>query len=67
MNYRPQNFTPEPGRWMAMKEAMQYARVKSRTTFMKWVNQGHVYAHKRTGEWIVDRKSIDDWFLSEKY
>jgi hypothetical protein len=55
------------GRWLTMDEAMRYAKVKSRNTMMKWINGGHVYAHKRTGEWIIDRQSIDKWFESEIY
>lgn len=55
------------GRWLTITEAMNYAKIKSRTTMLKWINKGLVYAHKRTGEWIVDRKSIDQWFESEIY
>lgn len=54
------------GRWLTLKEAMAYAKVKSRDTIMKWIDEGFVYAFKRSGEWIVDRESIDDWFLSER-
>ena len=55
-----------PGRWLTLQEAMQYARVKHHSTIRKWIDDGHIYAHKRSGHWIVDRESIDDWFLSEK-
>ncbi len=55
-----------PGRWLTIEEAMKYAKVKSRNTIRKWINNGYIYAHKRSGEWIVDRESIDDWFLSDK-
>ncbi|NPU86564.1 MAG: helix-turn-helix domain-containing protein [Syntrophaceae bacterium] len=55
-----------PGRWMTLKEAMAYAKVKSEDTIRKWINSGYIYAHKRTGQWIVDRESIDDWFSSDK-
>jgi hypothetical protein len=54
------------GRWLTIKEAMAYAKVKSKTTMFKWINDGHIYAHKRSGEWIIDRESIDDWFNSER-
>lgn len=56
-----------PGRWLTLREAMEYARVKSRTTMLHWINEGYVYAFKRSGDWIVDRQSIDDWYLSEKF
>ncbi len=55
-----------PGRWLTVKEAMAYAKV-SLNTIKRWVDEGHIYGHKRTGKWIVDRESIDNWFLSEKY
>ncbi len=55
-----------PGRWLTIEEAMNYAKVKSRNTIRKWIDNGYIYAHKRSGEWIVDRESIDDWFLSDK-
>ncbi len=55
-----------PGRWLTLREAMDYAKVKSVTTIKAWINDGYIYAHKRSGQWIVDRESIDDWFLSDK-
>jgi len=55
-----------PGRWLTLKEAMSYAKVKSEDTIRRWISEGYIYAHKRSGAWIVDRESIDDWFLSDK-
>ena len=55
-----------PGRWLTLREAMDYAKEKSVTTIKAWINEGYIYAHKRSGQWIVDRESIDDWFLSDK-
>ncbi|MFA5182549.1 MAG: helix-turn-helix domain-containing protein [Syntrophales bacterium] len=55
-----------PGRWLTLKEAMAYAKVKSVTTIKAWIENGYIYAHKRSGQWIVDRESIDDWYSSEK-
>ena len=55
-----------PGRWLTFPEAMLYAKVKSRDTMRKWIDNGYIYAHKRSGQWIIDRQSIDDWFLSER-
>ena len=54
------------GRWLTVKEAMAYCKVKSKTTMHKWINEGYIYAHKRSGQWIIDRESIDDWFNSER-
>ena len=59
--------TPMPiGRWLTMKEAMTYAKVKSVNPIRKWIVEGHIYAHKRTGSWIIDRQSIDDWYLADE-
>jgi hypothetical protein len=55
-----------PGRWLTLREAMAYAKVRSATTIKAWIENGYIYAHKRSGQWIVDRESIDDWFLSDK-
>lgn len=52
-------------RWMSLREASGYARVK-RDTLMKWLDQGFIYGTKRTGKWIFDRKSIDDFFNEER-
>ncbi len=54
-----------PGRWLTLKEAMAYAKVGSVNTIKKWIEEGYIYGHKRSGKWIVDRESIDNWFLSE--
>lgn len=57
-----------PGRWLTMKEAMEYARVKSINTIKKWVNEGLIYGRPRSGrgDWIIDRQSIDKFYLEEK-
>ena len=55
------------GRWMTLREAMNYAKVKSANTIKRWIDEGFIYGFKRSGEWIVDRESIDDWYNSEKY
>jgi len=55
-----------PGRWLTLKEAMRYAKVKSPNTIIAWITEGYIYGHKRSGMWIIDRTSIDDWFLSDK-
>lgn len=54
------------GRWMTLREAMNYAKVKSANTIKRWIDEGFIYGFKRSGEWIVDRESIDDWYESEK-
>jgi hypothetical protein len=54
-------------RWLSLREAMEYAKVKSVNTIKHWINEGYIYGFKRSGEWIIDRESIDDWYESEKY
>ena len=54
------------GRWLTLREAMEYAKVKSPNTIKKWIDEGFIYAFKRSGEWIIDRESVDDWYNSEK-
>ncbi len=54
-----------PGKWLTIKEATEYAKV-SRRKMMGWIDEGYIYGFKRTGEWIVDRESIDNWYSSEK-
>ncbi len=54
------------GRWLTMGEAKKYAKVKSVKTIKKWLDEGYIYGHKRSGSWIIDRQSIDDWYLSDK-
>ena len=54
-------------RWMTVPEAMAYAKVKSRTTIMEWLDRGFIYGMKRDGgSWIIDRETIDDWYNSER-
>ena len=52
-------------RWLKVKEAAEYAKV-SRRKLMTWIDEGYIYGFKRTGEWIVDRESIDQWYSSER-
>jgi len=53
------------GRWLTMVEATEYAKIKSKT-MKKWLDEGYIYGFKRSGQWIIDRQSIDDWYLSDK-
>lgn len=55
-----------PGRWLTFQEAKKYCKVKSDDTLRSWLNKGLIYGHKRTGEWIIDRESIDAYFNSER-
>lgn len=52
-------------RWLTIAEACQYSKVK-RETLMKWIDEGHVYASKTSGKWIIDRTSIDDYFNKDR-
>lgn len=49
-------------RWLTVTEACLYAKM-SKNTLMGTIDSGHVFASKRGGKWIVDRKSIDQYYL----
>ena len=53
------------GKWLTFKQAQEYAEV-SPNTLRKWINQGYIYATKPTGDWRIDRESIDDFFNMER-
>ncbi len=54
------------GRWLSLSEAKEYGKAKSSNTIKKWIEEGFIYGFKRSGSWIIDKNSIDDWFLSER-
>lgn len=62
---RAEPYMPRISKGAKMHEAMKYARV-SRNTLRKWIENGDVYASKRTGEWIVDLDSIDDFYNKDR-
>jgi adenylate kinase len=54
------------GRWLTLQEAKEYAKVRSDDTIRGWIDKGYIYAFKRSGHYIVDRESIDDWYNSDR-
>jgi Na+/H+ antiporter NhaA len=54
-------------KWLTVSEAMRYAEVKSRKTILAWINEGYIYAFRRTGGWIIDRESIDNWYNKDRF
>jgi predicted site-specific integrase-resolvase len=53
-------------RWLKMKPACEYSAM-SEKTLMRHIVAGEIYATKRRGGvWIVDRESIDEFYLSER-
>lgn len=52
-------------KWLTLEEARKYAKV-SRNTLRRWIDEGLIYASKTTGEWRIDRETIDDFFSSER-
>ena len=54
------------GRWLTMNEALEYAKLKTEKTMRMWIKKGYIYGFKRSGHWIIDRQSIDDWYSSDK-
>ena len=58
------NLTRPP--FMTIPEAAEYARVKDKT-IRRWIDLGHIYAKKTTGKMIIQRESLDDYLLADKY
>jgi len=54
------------GRWLTMPQALAYANLKTEKTMRMWIKKGYIYGFKRSGTWIIDRQSIDDWYSSDK-
>ena len=54
------------GRWLTMPQALEYAKLKTEKTMRMWIKRGYIYGFKRSGSWIIDRQSIDDWYSSDK-
>ena len=52
-------------RWLNMKEAVAYAKTSERK-LRSWVDEGYIYGFRRTGQYILDRESIDKWYNSER-
>ena len=55
-----------PRKWLTLEEAKKYGRVKSKATIMAWITAGYIYAFRRSGAWVIDRESIDEWYGSER-
>ena len=53
-------------RWLKFSSACKYADI-SPNTLRKWINKGLIYGTKTTGEWRVDRESIDDFFNVDRF
>jgi excisionase family DNA binding protein len=53
-------------RWLTIGQAKEYAKIKSDNTIKKWINEGYIHANRTTGEWRIDRESIDDWLKQPK-
>lgn len=56
---------PFLSRWLKISEACKYARM-SKNTLMEYIKSGDIYATKKGGNWIVDRKSIDDFYDEDR-
>ncbi len=60
---RVENVYPK---WMELNEAIKYAKT-SKNTIKSWIDEGYIYGFKRSGKWIIDRESIDNWYSSENF
>jgi len=52
-------------RWLSLQEAKDLLDIRATNTMMKLINEGRIYATKRTGKWLVDRQSIDNWLMGD--
>ena len=51
-------------RWLRMRQAVQYAGV-GKTEMLRLLKSGNIAGYQRNdrGDWVVDRKSIDQYHL----
>lgn len=54
-------------KWLRLREACIYSR-RSRNTILEWIKCGNIYGAKPegSGEYIIDRESIDNYYNSLK-
>jgi len=52
-------------RWLTISEACQYSKM-SKNTLKSVIDSGGIFASKRGGKWIVDRTSIDKYYLYDE-
>lgn len=55
-----------PPRWISITQSMQYAPALGRKKILKHIEAGHFYAYLDGGEWVIDRLTMDDYFLQKK-
>lgn len=53
----------DSARWLKLEAAAEYCSVSRRTMF-SWIASGKIYASKASRHWLVDRLSIDVFFLT---
>jgi len=51
-------------RWLSLASAAQYASM-SKNTFIKYIQDGKIYATQKGGKWYVDRESIDHFMIED--
>ncbi len=51
-------------RWLDISKACKYISL-SKNTLLKYIMSGDVYAKRLNGKWIVDKKSIDEFMMSD--
>ncbi|MBI9082673.1 MAG: helix-turn-helix domain-containing protein [Desulfobacterales bacterium] len=47
--------------WLTVEEVMAIAHVSKRDTIYRWINAGHFYATKKTGQWLIDATGFNNW------
>lgn len=52
-------------KWLTIEEASTYAKASIKK-IRRWIDEGYIYGFKRTGKYVIDRESIDNWYNSER-
>lgn len=52
-------------RWLTFAEAVKYSR-RGKEWLLQKLKTGEIYGYLEKGKWIVDKQSIDDYYLQNK-
>lgn len=55
-----------PPRWISITQAMQYAPALGRKKIMAHLKAGDFEGYLDSGEWVIDRLTIDSYFQKKK-
>jgi hypothetical protein len=61
-----QDLNAIPPRWLSISQLMQYAPALGRKKIARHIENGNFYAYLDGGEWVIDRLTVDEYFLRAK-